>query len=135
MLRRYASKMQFELSLFDGEPLSAKGTIYAGLLSNGTGFRYDAESWTRDVDHGFYVADYFTAWALEAQLREYLQNHFGGSELKGEDWYKNPEAGAFLKSLWKDGNLTQSDLSQRLAYNDPTDVGPLMRLMELNLDR
>lgn len=138
MLRRYASKMQFELALFDrvnepGYPLDEKGGIYANLLSRGCGFKYDAEGWTRDVDAGFYVADYFTAWSLEAQLREYLCQHFGSPETQGENWYANPKAGAFLKSLWADGNISQQDLSVRLNYNDPTDVGPLLRLMRHNL--
>ncbi len=135
MLRRYASKMQFEVQLFedvntDRFRLDDKGAIYSRLLSEGTGFQYDA-TWTRDVDAGFYVADYFTAWSLEAQLREYLCQHFGKDD--PEDWYQNPEAGAFLKSLWKDGNLTQQDLSARLGYNNPNDVGPLVRLMQRNL--
>ncbi len=133
MLRRYACKMQFELRLFDGTPLDSKPDVYAELLTEGTGFRYDPDGWSRDVDHGFYVADYFTAWALEAQLREYLQNHFGSPDIQGEDWYNNPEAGTFLKQLWQDGNLTQQDLSNRLAYNDPTDTGPLLRLMQQNI--
>lgn len=138
MLRRYASKMQFELALFDrvnepGYTLDDKGGLYAQLLSRGCGFRYDAEGWTRDVDAGFYVADYFTAWSLEAQMREYLCQHFGTPDTRGEDWYRNPKAGAFLKSLWADGNIAQHDLSKRLGYNDPTDVGPLLRFMQVNL--
>lgn len=139
MLRRYASKMQFELALFDkvnepGYDLSGKGKIYAELLSRGCVFKYDPEGWTRDVDAGFYVADYFTAWSLEAQLREYLCNWFGKDDADGEDWYKNPQSGEFLKSLWSDGNIPQVALSERLNYNDPTDVGPLLRLMERNLN-
>lgn len=138
MLRRYASKMQFELALFAGvnEPgytLSDKGAIYAGLLSLGCGFKYDAEGWTRDVDAGFYVADYFTAWSLEAQLREYLCQHFGTPGTNGEDWYANPKAGAFLKALWADGNLPQQALSDRLGYHDPTDLEPLLRFMNTHL--
>ncbi len=138
MLRRYASKMQFELFLFEGvnEPgysLAAKGPKYAALLSLGCGFKYDEAGWTRDVDAGFYVADYFTAWSLEAQLREYLCQHFGTPALQGEDWYQNPEAGQFLKALWADGNIAQQDLSARLGYNDPTDVAPLLRFMAYNL--
>jgi hypothetical protein len=139
MLRRYASKMQFELALFEGinDPsyqLKDKGSIYARLLSQGCGFQYDAEGWTRDVDAGFYVADYFTAWSLEAQLREYLGHHFGSSDTHGENWYTNPEAGSFLKALWADGNIAQQDLSDRLGYKDPTDVAPLLRLMQYNLN-
>ena len=139
MLRRYASKMQFELKLFEGVntpgfSLDSKGDTYAQLLSRGCGFKYDGDGWTRDVDAGFYVADYFTAWSLEAQLREYLCTHFGNANVDGEDWYANPKAGEFLKSLWADGNIPQAELSARLAYNDPTDVGPLLRLMNRNLN-
>lgn len=139
MLRRYASKMQFELALFDGVneanySLTDKGERYAALLTLGCGFRYDAEGWTRDVDAGFYVADYFTAWSLEAQLREYLCTHFGSAASKGEDWYQNPRAGDFFKTLWADGNISQQDLSARLGYNDPTDVTPLLRFMQQNLE-
>lgn len=138
MLRRYASKMQFELALFSGvnDPgysLADKGGIYARLLSRGCGFRYDAEGWTRDVDAGFYVADYFTAWSLEAQMREYLCTHFGDPSFEGEDWYRNRQAGEFLKTLWADGNISQQDLSNRLGYGDATDVSPLLRLMTYNL--
>ena len=138
MLRRYASKMQFELFLFDGVnapgfSLALKGPKYAELLSLGCGFQYDEAGWTRDVDAGFYVADYFTAWSLEAQLREYLCQHYGTPALQGEDWYLNPEAGQFLKTLWADGNIAQQDLSARLGYNDPTDVAPLLRFMAYNL--
>ncbi len=135
MLRRYSSKMQFELFLYQGDSLAGKPERYAELLTRGTGFRYDAEGWSRDVDAGFYVADYLTAWALEAQLREFLQTHYGSYTTQGEDWYQNPEVGVFLKCLWNDGNLTQAELSRRLEYNDPTDVGPLLRLMIQNIDR
>ncbi len=139
MLRRYASKMQFELKLFEGvnQPgysLTDKTTVYANLLSKGCGFKYDGEGWTRDVDAVFYVADYFTAWSLEAQMREYLCQHFGSPETNGEDWYANPKAGEFMKRLWADGNISQQELSARLSYNDPTEVGPLLRLMDHNLN-
>jgi hypothetical protein len=134
MLRRYASKLKFELVLFDGRGFEKKGPVYAELLTNGTGFQYDAEGWTRDVDAGFYVADYFTAWALEAQLREYLCRNYGSSDdARNEDWYLNPQAGEFLKTLWERGNISQHALSTALGYNDPTDVGPLLRLMRQNL--
>ena len=138
MMRRYGSKMQFELALFEGVntpgySLEDKGETYAALLSKGCGFRYDAQGWTRDVDAGFYVADYFTAWSLEAQLRQYLCDHFGSPDTLGEDWYTNPKAGEFLKTLWHDGNINQHALSARLDYNDPYFTGPLVSLMERNL--
>jgi hypothetical protein len=139
MLRRYASKMQFELSLYDSSSLKNTGLEgkperYAELLTRGTGFTYDAEGWCRDVDAGFYVADYFTAWTLEAQLRTYLATHYGSPDVeKGEDWYLNPKAGEFLKSLWKDGNLSQCDLARRIGYSSPNEVEPLNTWMAFNL--
>jgi hypothetical protein len=133
MLRRYSAKMQFELILYDGTLLDPKPDIYARLLTEGTGFVYDADSWTRDVDAGFYVADYFTAWTLEAQLRTCLQDRYGMNAPDGEDWYHNPQAGIFLKHLWSMGNLSQAILSQHLGYTDPGDVGPLLQLMAKNL--
>ncbi len=138
MLRRYSSKMQFEPLLYAGDAsqgisLEGKDKIYADLLTQGNGFLYDAEGWSRDVDAGFYVADYFTAWTLEAQLREYLCTHFGNPEVNGEDWYLNPEAGEFFKTLWKKGNLNQHDLVRELGSKDPNDIAPLLRLMNYNL--
>ena len=138
MLRRYASKMQFEIKLYDGInedgfSFDDKGGIYAELLTKGCGYHYEEEGWSRDVDSGFYVADYFTAWSLEAQLREYLCKNYGDPATRGEDWYSNPDAGAFLKDLWKDGNINQNELSQRLGYNNPNNIEPLIRFMEQNL--
>ncbi len=139
MLRRYASKMRFEAKLYTGvnDPeytYDDKGALYASLLTQGGGFVYDADGWSRDVDAGFYVADYFTAWTLEAQLREYLCTQFGTPDVHGEDWYQNPEAGAFLKGLWKDGNLPQRELCSRIGFNDPNDIAPLVKWMNYNLN-
>ncbi len=135
MLRRYASKLQFELHLYSTTDTASVAPRYENLLTHGTGFFYDGPSWTRDVDAGFYVADYFTAWTLEAQLREVLQTRFGTEAMDGEDWVTNPKAGEFLQSLWVDGNIPQHDLSTRLGYGNPADVGPLLRLMKQNLHR
>ncbi|MBX2859762.1 MAG: hypothetical protein KTR14_00890 [Vampirovibrio sp.] len=140
MLRRYASKMAFEIQLYQGDAkqgisLAGKDQVYADLLTQGTGFTYDAAGWVRDVDSGFYVADYFTAWTLEAQLRQVLCTRFGNPDVKGEDWPQNPDAGAFLKALWTDGNLTQQELSNRLGYHDPTDTTALLDWMTYNLSK
>lgn len=138
MLRRYSSKIQFELALFAGDathdlPLAGRDAIYAELLTRGTGFRYEPEGWTRDVDAGFYVADYFTAWTLEAQLRDTLCTRFGTPDTRGEDWYQNPQAGAFLQSLWHQGSPTPTWLAAQLGYADPNDITPLVRWMRINL--
>ena len=136
MLRRYGSKLRFELELFngDGQPYDSKAPLYEKYLTEGTGFRYKARGWVRDVDSGFYVADYFTAWALEASLRSYLCKHYGTPDLEGEDWYTNPKAGAFLKGLWAQGNLNQHELAEQLGLSSPGDVEALLTLMRYNLE-
>ncbi len=53
MLRRYSSKMQFELQLYRDNEIDDKPKRYAELLTLGTGFRYSPEAWSRDVDAGF----------------------------------------------------------------------------------
>jgi hypothetical protein len=126
MLRRYCGKLQFELQLFDGRglhdaALEDKAAFYGQMLSEATGFAYDTGGWVRDVDAGFYVADYFTAWTLEAQLRQVLMDRFGG-----DPWVLNPEAGVFLRGLWAKGNLNPGELSAALGFESPNDVGPLI---------
>jgi len=138
MLRRYCSKLLFELALFKDSAvtkgsLEAVGERYAALLTAGTTFTYDAAGWARDVDAGFYVADYFTAWTLETQLRQYLATHFGTPQTHGEDWFTNPKAGAFLRSLWAQGNLTPQALATTLGYDSPNDISPLLTWMNYNL--
>jgi hypothetical protein len=145
MMRRYAGKVQFEVKLYEGNPLSLEGKpeLYSKLLTEATGFPFKADTWSRDVDPGFYTADYFTAWAMEAQLREYMQKNFGSTKTKGEDWYKNPKSGEFLKAIWAKGNLNPGDLALEVkdpttgypVYEGPTDVGPLLRMMKQNLNR
>jgi len=139
MLRRYSAKMIFELGLFENvnDPaytIDGQGDRYAELLTRGCGFRYNAGGWTSDVDARFYVADYFTAWSLEAQLRQTLCTKFGSSSVEeGEDWYLNPAAGAFLMMLWKQGNISQLSLAKQLGYDTPTDLTPLLHFMNRNL--
>ena len=143
MLRRYSAKLSFELALFADNAFEGKGDIYAEKLTQATGFAYDAEGWRRDVDAGFYVADYFTAWTLEAQLRTALASQFGSSESGGLDWYANPQAGTFLKELWALGNINHDDLAQRLADSSPghsalsgdaNDTKALLDWMKRNLE-
>lgn len=138
MLRRYCAKLCFELVLFADSTIEGKGARYSELLTEATGFAYDAEGWRRDVDAGFYVADYFTAWTLEAQLRFVLAQRFGNPAHAGEDWYTNPQAGAFLVALWAEGNLNHDVLANKLAHaaggdGQPNNPEALLFWMHRNL--
>jgi hypothetical protein len=50
------------------------------------------------MDAHFYSASYLRAWFLEAQLNRWLSGTYG------VNWYENPRAGAFLTSLWAQGD-------------------------------
>jgi hypothetical protein len=101
-LRRYAAKLRFEVDLYQGDArqktdIATQGRHYARLLTQATGFKYDPDLWLEDLDPGFYVADYFTAWTLEAQLKDHLERTYGTPEAHGEDWYKIRPQGTFSK--------------------------------------
>jgi hypothetical protein len=111
-LRRFAAKHLFELQLHDERPVAPKGEIYAELLTRHTGVRYFEEDFLAYTDGGFYTAQYFRAWCLESQLKQVLKQKFGA------DWFANPEAGAFMKGLWSNGQRLPGDaLARHLGFD------------------
>jgi hypothetical protein len=103
-LRRYAAKLAYELELHGpGADLEAMPARYAELLAGATGIEWTPQTWLGDVDGGFYVASYLRAWAIEARWREALRARFG------ERWFAQPEAGSWLRSLWREGQRLRGD--------------------------
>jgi hypothetical protein len=104
MLRRYCAKLLYELELHGGELDDAAAPArYAKLLSEGVRVEWTETSWLTDVDPFFYAARYLRAWALETHLRRLLVERFGAL------WFAEPEAGALLSSLWRDGQARGAD--------------------------
>lgn len=103
-LRRYAAKLAYELELHgEGADLSAMPARYAELLGRATGVEWTPQTWLDDVDDGFYVAAYLRAWALEDRWASGLR------ERCGEHWFAEPEAGAWLTGLWRNGQRLRAD--------------------------
>ena len=68
------------------------------------------------MDFGFYSADYLRAWIRAAQLRAYL------SPQVGEDWWRSPETGAFLRELFREGTRPSSEeIAARIGF-EPLDT-------------
>ena len=103
-LRRYAAKLSYELELHSDPPaLDPLQDVYARRLSDALHIDWPSQSWLSDVDAFFYAACYIRAWALETHLRRVLRERFG------EHWFDEPEAGTFLKQLWRDGQRLNAD--------------------------
>lgn len=98
-LRRYTAKFAYELELHGsgGGDLDALSHRYSELLSAAVRVPWPRQTFLADVDPGFYCAAYLRAWALETQLRAHLRARFGPS------WFDDPEAGAALRALWREG--------------------------------
>lgn len=97
-VRRYAAKLAYELELHGpSASLSTMPGRYARLLTEATRVPWPRASWLADVDGGFYAACYLRAWALETHWRAALEERFGTG------WHASPEAGEWLRSLWRNG--------------------------------
>ena len=131
-LRRYAfAKIAYELRLHGRpveeiapalalleDPERAKGDLrelYRQLFSRADGFSLseaESQAYRTDVDETFYAADYSRAFVLGGMMHDAVRRRFG------EDWYANPEVGAFLRQqLFAPGtSLSSEDVAERLGF-------------------
>jgi hypothetical protein len=122
LYRRYEAKLRFELA-FWGRFHDDGGTPtgYEEALTEATGVRYRGDGYLSDMDAGFYSADYLRAWIRSAQLRAHLIDEVGA------DWWRRPETGELLRSLFREGTKpTSEEIAGRLGFA-PLDTGPLRR--------
>jgi hypothetical protein len=125
-LRRYAAKLSYELELHsEPESLDALQDVYARRLSEALHIEWPRQSWLSDVDAFFYAACYLRAWALETHLRRVLQERFG------ERWFDEPEAGSFLKRLWRDGQRLNAEEMLGELTGEELDFGALLEDLAL----
>ncbi len=117
MTRLYCANFLFERLLYTSAPDLMEEYIKINQPVIGYTFaKIDSIRYLLSGDH-FYSADYLRAWFLEAQLKKVLQEKYG------EKWYNNPEAGAYLKTLWATGcRWTGQELAEfigvgRIDYN------------------
>jgi hypothetical protein len=121
LFRRYVAKFLFELDFWSRFP-EDRGTSegYAERLTEATGYVYRSDGFVADMDAGFYSADYLRAWIRSAQVRAYL------SDTIGEDWWRSPKTGDFLREVFWEGTRPSSEeVAERLGFN-PLDLRPLV---------
>jgi hypothetical protein len=103
-LRRYSAKIAYELELHDVDAdLGEMPGRYSSHLGDALRVPWPETSWLADVDGGFYAASYLRAWALETFWRKALREEFGDA------WFERPEAGDWLKRLWREGQRLPAD--------------------------
>ena len=126
-LRRYASKLIYELKLHSAKVSTEFQEVYRTCLQKSLKFRHTEKHYLEDVDDGFYCAEYLRAWILEGQIRAALQEQFG------EDWFMKEKAGTFLRELWSYGQkYTADELVKTIGYVD-LDPDPLVLEIERGL--
>jgi hypothetical protein len=122
LFRRYAAKLEYELELWadlDNAPKYAP--VYAERLRRATRFRYRPDAYLADMDDDFYSADYLRAWIRSAQLRAHLRERFG------DEWWRTPGTGEFLRGLFVEGTRPSSEeIAARIGF-EPLDTDPLVR--------
>jgi hypothetical protein len=119
-LRRYAAKISYELELHGPDPdLGRMPGRYAELIGAATRIKWTPISWLDDVDAGFYVAGYLRAWALETHWRAALRERFG------RRWFAEPDAGAWLVGLWRQGQRLRADELLAETLGEELDFGVL----------
>ena len=121
LFRRYEAKLRFELDFWTRFPDDG-GTAdgYAEKLTDATCVAYRRDAFLSDMDSGFYSADYLRAWVRSAQLKHYLRDQIGA------DWWRNPQTGALLSDLFREGTKpTSEEMARRLGF-DPLDMRPLL---------
>jgi oligoendopeptidase F len=126
-LRRYASKLIYEMKLHQARVSEELGSVYRTCLQKGLKFKHTDLHYLEDVDDAFYCAEYLRAWILEGQLREALTDKFG------ETWFENEKAGEYLKELWSYGQkYTAEELVETIGYVD-LDFEPTVQEIERGL--
>jgi hypothetical protein len=117
LMRRYTAKLAYEIELHaPAARVDALADRYAELLGGATRVRWPGVAWLSDVDAGFYVVCYLRAWALAALWRRSLVERFG------EAWFEQPEAGEWLRGLWREGQrlsaeeLAEQELGAKLDF-------------------
>jgi hypothetical protein len=121
LFRRYEAKLRFELDFWTRFPSDGGTDVgYEEYLTEATGVRYRRDGYLSDMDAGFYSADYLRAWIRSAQLRQHLVSEVGA------DWWRSPQTGELLRSLfWEGTKPTSEEIAARLGF-DPLDTKPLL---------
>ncbi len=125
-LRYYCFSFLYELVLHgvEADPLpSYRELLDAISIWEHTEEEYDTGVYYTNED--FYTTNYLCAWMLEAMIREQLIERFG------DEWWRDPGTGEFLRGLWFQGNKpTPEEIAAELGYPELTPIPLIERLAQ-----
>lgn len=122
-LRRQAAEFLYEMEIAATDEPSRMAPRYTQLLSEATGFAHVPQTYIEDVRRGFWVARQLRGAMLSSVLRKSLRDRFG------EDWYRQPAAGAFVGELMSAGQ--REDAVQIAAQLGESTLNPTCLLDDL----
>jgi hypothetical protein len=120
-LRRYSSKLLYELDLLSDYEMKGLEKLYPQYLDKGLKVKHRVENWLNDLDPAFYSAGYLRAWIFERQMREHFLDEYG------RDWWRNPKAGERLRELWRTGRMYMPEAMAVKILGHSLDLGPVTR--------
>jgi hypothetical protein len=123
--RALSARSLYELELRKAGPSNDDGLSekYLQINEQQLGVKFWPDRF-RNVDEGYYTADYVRAWFYEAQLRRHLQKTFG------EDWWNHKDAGAKLKEIWSSGRKLSVDQALAAFVGEPFSTDALQEEFE-----
>lgn len=117
-VRAQVGRLIYELEIQSQAP-SGEGSMFRDAMHHATGVDYPEERSLTDIPPWFKSATNLPAWNLEARIRRRLM------EEMGEDWFRNPDTGDLLKSIWGKGFKTELEAAV-LGEAPLTDFTPLI---------
>lgn len=117
-VRAQVGRLIYELEIQSQAP-SGEGSMFRDAMHLATGVDYPEERSLTDIPPWFKSATNLLAWSLEARFRRRLM------EEMDEDWFRNPDTGDLLKSIWAKGFVPGLEAAAP-GEGPPTDLAPLI---------
>lgn len=121
-LRLSCARTLYELELYSGTALDAMPERFEQIFERAIRVQTPRDFFLHEVRKPFHSAPQLRARIFEAQFAGHLAHYFN------EDWWQNPQTGAFLKKEWHHGRrLKVEDRAQEMGY-DGLQLKPLLKI-------
>jgi molybdenum-dependent DNA-binding transcriptional regulator ModE len=120
MIRHCSGKLVYEIFLHKDENFKSKSDLYRQTLKEATFSEHNGADYLNDVDPFFHSASYLRGYIIEAELKLYLRENFD------EEWWREKEAGGFIRKMWEEGGRITSEVISKRAGFEQLGLAPLL---------